>query len=224
MAPELIAQGIGSAVGLVQTIINSGKEKRANREQERLFKQRKAFQTPSEVFDILNLTTSNAAQGYSDDTMQFLTGQAGSGLAGSLATAERLGADPNQLSGLLDSYYGDIFKIGAENDLLKMKKFDSLTNALQLVAANKEAEYQSKENLLKDRMQSVASRVQAANVGQQSGLNLLTSGLANLAAGFLYDNSTPNRPGITASNIPATVPERRKLDLSIGNQRGNYTI
>lgn len=223
-AAEVAAQGVGAIIGLAQTFMNNAKEKRANRELKNLFSKRKAFETPEEIFDMLNLSQFNAAQGFSDETMSYLTGQAGAGLVGGLGTASRLGADPNQLAGLIDNYYQDIFKVGAENELTKMKKFDSFTNALGLVAQNAEAEWQSQDNLIKDQMQAVASRVGAANQGQQSGLNLTLSSLAALATNNLYGGKTPNRTAITASTTPATVPARSPLDFTIGNQRGNFTI
>lgn len=222
MPLPLVAAGIGAAVGGIQALIEGGEAKEANRDLQRLFSQRKAYKTPAEIFDILNLTESNAAHGYSDETLNYLTGQAGAGLSGTLGTAERLGADPNQLSGILDSYYGDIFKIGAENDLVKMKKFDSLTNAIGLVAQNKEAEYQSRENLIKDQMQAAAARLSKAEQGVNSGLNFGIQALTNLASGGLYNTSKPNSPEIIASNIPATVPLRRAVDLTIGNQVGGF--
>lgn len=190
-ALDLAVPGLGAVAGVVQSLIEGGKAKKANRELDSLFKQRKKYQTPKEVFDILNLTTSNAAQGFSDETNAYLTGQAGAGLSGALGTAGRLGADPNQLSSLLDSYYGDIFRIGNENELVKMKKFDSLTNAINLVGENKSAEWQSEDNLLKDRMQAVASRVGKAEIGLNSGLNLAFQSLVNFGSMGLYDSKTP---------------------------------
>ena len=224
MPLPLIAAGVGAVTGGIQALVNAGKEKRANRELKRLFSQRKSFETPEEIFEILNMQQFNAAQGFSDQTTDYLTGQAGAGLASGLGTATRLGADPNQLSGIIDNYYQDIFKVGAESELVKMKKFDSLTSALKLVSENKEAEWQSQDNLIKDQMQAVAGRVQAANQGQQSGLNLALSSLSALATNNLYKTPTQNTSQIVASNNPATIPAGRVPDLSIGNQRGNYTI
>lgn len=225
MPAPLIAAGIGAAVGGIQALVNAGKEKRANRELKKLFSQREAYQTPEQIFDILNLSQFNAAQGFSDQTTSFLEGQAGAGLSAGLGTASRLGADPNQLGGIIDNYYQDIFKIGAESDLVKMKKFDSLTSALNLVAENKAAEQVSEDNLIKDQMQAVASRVQAASVGQQSGLNLALNSITSLAGMDLYGGKkAPNRSNIVASNTASTVPATRPLDLSLGNQRGNFTI
>lgn len=219
-----VAAGIGLAVGGIQALVNAGKEKRANKELKKLFSQRSQFQTPEEIFEILNLNQFNAQTGFSDETTSYLTGQAGAGLAAGLGTAQRLGGDPNATAGLVDNYYQDIFKIGAESDLVKMKKFDSITNALNLVAENKAAEWASEDNLIKDQMQSVASRVGAANVGQQSGLNLALSSIGALATNNLYGTKTSNRSNILASNTAATVPAMTVPDLTIGNRRGNYTI
>lgn len=214
MAAELIAEGAGVLIGGIQALIESGKAKRANADLQKLFKQRKAYSTPKEVFDILNLTEFNAQQGFSDQTTEYLTGQAESGLAAGLGTAKLLGADPNQLGGILNQYYGDIFKIGAESDLVKMKKFDSFTNALQLVAQNKDAEFQSADNLIKDQMQAAAARLGSAERGISSGLNFAIQSGVNLASSGLYDtNSTnpkttykSNREELLATNTPTTAP------------------
>jgi hypothetical protein len=40
----------------------------------------------------------------------------------------------------------------------------------------------------------------------------------------LYNNQRKNGGGVTASNIPATIPLGRNPDLRIGNQRGNFAI
>lgn len=209
---DFLVPGLGAVAGIAQSIIEGGKAKKANRELDSLFKKRTKYQTPKEIFDILNLTTSNAAQGFSDETNAYLTGQAGAGLSSGLGAASRLGADPNQLSGLLDNYFQNIFKIGNENELVKMKKFDSLTNAINLVSQHKDAEWQSQENLIKDQMQSVAARVGNAQIGVNSGINLAFQGLSSLASAGLYDEDipktkyTPNRAALLATNTPATVP------------------
>lgn len=178
---------------MVQSIIGINQEHKANKKLQSFFRQRKAFSTPSEIFDMLNLSQLNASQGFSDQTLQYLTGQAGSGMAKTLGVAERLGADPNDLSSVLDSYFQDIFKIGSENDLLKMQKFDRFSNALQVVASNKEAEWQSRENILKDQMQAEAQKVAAAQANVQSGLNLTLAGLSSLGSSDLYGDTKGKR-------------------------------
>lgn len=230
MAAELIAGGIGAAIGGIQAIIGAGQANRANEDLKKLFSQRKAFKTPAEIFEILNMQQFNAAEGFSDDTTSYLTGQAGAGLAAGLGTASRLGADPNNLSGIIDSYYADIFKIGAESDLVKMKKFDSLTSALQLVAQNKEAEQVSADNLIKDQMQAAAARLNAGQQNIQSGLNASINSLTTLAMSDLYkdkdgkDKDKTKLVKAAVSYTPTTAPTIAPLDFSLGNQRGNYKI
>ena len=208
--------------GATQAYLAHRKTKKANEKLERLFNERKAYQTPAEVFDIANLTQSNAQQGFSDQTMNYFTGQAGGGLSGSLQVAKQLGADPNQLGGVLDKYYGDIFRIGAESDLVKMKNFDSFTNALLNRSAHTDAEWQSSENIIKDQMQRQVANIGANTTSQQSGYNLLLAGASAAASADLYgdkddtgggDGGTSNRNNILAWNKPLTVPQAPRIDL-----------
>lgn len=166
--------------GGAQSIIGAIGQGKANKQLNRLFKQRQAYQTPQEIFDIVNMTANNAQTGLGAETLDYLTGQADRGLSSSLDAATRLGADPNQLSGLLDSYFQDIFKIGNENELAKMKKFDSLISANQLLAQNKDAEWASRENILKDQMQATGAKAAAGLQNVQSGVNLGLNALTAL--------------------------------------------
>lgn len=200
---EIGAQGLGAAVGLVQAIGGLGKEKRLERKANKLFSQRKAFETPKEIFDILQMTQNDAQTGLSSETQNYLTGQADRGLASTLDAATLLGADPNQLSSTLDSYFQDIFKIGNENELAKMKKFDNLINATSLVAQNEEAEQISRDNLIKDQLQGVAADRQAATQGVQSGLNLALNGIVGLAGTDLYGR--PRKKGNPATGTPPKI-------------------
>lgn len=224
------AEIAGIAIGGIQALIDAGKAKRANRDLKRLFSQRKAFKTPSEVFDILNLSQFNAQQGFSDDTMAYLTNQAGAGLSAGLGAATRLGADPNQLSGMIDQYFSNIFRVGAESDMVKMKRFNDFSNALQLVAANEEAEQISKDNLIKDQMAAASQRLGAAQTGIQSGLNFAVNSAAILASNDIYGLNKKRRPdlppaGVDTSAYTVTEPSAtRKVDLSTGTQRGNFSI
>lgn len=189
---QIAAQATGTLLGAVQSIgglIAAGK---ANKNLKRLFSQRKAFQTPSEIFDILNMAESNASTGYSPQTLEYLTSGANAGLSSSLGTAQLLGADPNMLSNLLSTYSRDIFKIGGENELMKLKKLDGVTNALKLVADNKDAEWASRDNLIKDQMAAEAQKLQAANQNIQSGTNLALNSITSAATSGLYNKNSPS--------------------------------
>lgn len=218
----LAASGVGVLIGTAQSLINSGRAKRANRDLKRLFSQRKAFQTPQEVFDILNLTQFNASQGFSDETMSFLTNQSGAGLSAGLDAATTLGADPNQLSGMIDQYFSNLFRIGAESEQVKMKRANEFISAMQLVAGNKEAEWASRENIIKDQMAAATQRLTAAQTGIQSGMNLALNSAALGVGSTLYrDNTPPAVPpaGVDTSPYTATNPGTpRQIDVSTGER------
>lgn len=191
--------------GSAQAINNTVKSQLDNKKLERLFKQRKAFQTPSEVFDILNAAQFQAQGGYNSKTLDYLTSQADLGLATSIGTALRLGADPNVISGLDDQYLQDIMKIGSNDAMLQLQNFDKFMNAKQLVAANKEAEWASKDNLIKDQMQAISGQVEADTKNINSGINLANQAAANFASSQLYGSQSVS-PGAAARGYSTTLP------------------
>ena len=204
---------IGAVAGAVQAIGGLIGAKKNNAALDRLFKQRKKFQTPSEIYDIVNMTQNNQA-GYSPETLSYLTDQADTGLSSALGTATRLGADPNQLGSELDSYFKDIFKIGSDNELIKMKKFDSLINATQLLANNKEAEWASGENLIKDQMAAQAAKLANSQQNIQSGLNAIID-VSAAAATPDYDNGGGGAK-ITRKTVPAPISAQQSTgDLNL---------
>lgn len=190
---ELIAGIAGTVIGGGQGLIGAIGAENANSNLKSLSRQRKPYKTPKEIFDIVNLTAQNASMGYTDETMAYLTGRAGEGLASTVGTAERLGADPNQLSALLGTYYNDIFRVGAESDLVKMKKFDQFTNAINMLAQSKDAEWASADNIIKDQMQAEATKVAAGQKNIQSGLNFGIQSLVNLAGLDMYGEGKPQK-------------------------------
>lgn len=169
----------GAILGGAQTLIGLGEKIIGNAKLKKLFKQRKAYETPSEIFDILNSTEFRAQSGFDPETLGFLTNKAERGFATSIGAAERLGADPNILSGLNDEYMQDIMKIGSDNAMLQLQNFDKFLSAKQLVADNKTAEWQSKENLIKDQMQAAGMEGAAGTQDLSSGLNLALSSLTS---------------------------------------------
>lgn len=190
--------GAQTALGIVQAISGGKRAKR-------LLAQRKAYQTPEEIFKILNATESNASSGYGPETLSYLTGQVERALGGSLKTAERLGGDPNILSALLDRSIQSSFKIGAENQIENMKKFQNYISSLNLVAENNAAEQKSQQDLIKDQLQ-------AAGASQQAGLQNIGSGLNTaLATASAIDTSKL----YTQSQKTVTNPVPDPIDLYI---------
>jgi len=213
-------------VGGAQALIGGGQVKRANEEMGRLFKQRKAYQTPEEIMQIVQMQQNNAQTGFGAETTEYLTTGANRGLAAGLGTAKMLGADPNALGGILDGYFQDIFKIGGENELLKMKKFDGLIDATKLLAQHKDAEWQSEENLIKDQLQAASAKAGAGQLNLQSGINLGLNALSSFATNNLYNN-TPASSGQdmevteTIGAPPATVNIPSINTRQLGQQAGN---
>lgn len=202
---QAASQAFGQLTGVAQTIGGFISAKKANKNLANLFKKRKAFQTPSEIFDIVNAQEANQA-GFSPETLEYLTTGANSGLSSALGAATKLGADPNAISSLLNNYSRDLFRIGGENELVKMKKFDGLMNAWQLLAGNKEAEWLSKENMLKDQMAAVGDQVKAAEKNISSGINLVTNATAAAGSGNMYGGGgTPGTPGNLGLGITSPV-------------------
>jgi hypothetical protein len=180
------ASVIGAGAGLIQTVIGAIGQGKANKQLKKLFKQRTAYSTPSEIFDVLNSTQYNAQSGYDPQTLDFLTSQADRGFATQTGTALRLGADPNTISGLDDKYLQDIMRIGSDNATLQLQNFDKFLNAKTLVAENKTAEWQSREDLLKDQIQAVAGKAAAGAQNVNSGINTVVQAGSNLAASQLF--------------------------------------
>ena len=175
--------GAQSLLGLIQTF---GAKKKA----QRTFEQRKKnpYLMPSEIKEIESATAYSAQTGYDPTTLNYLTNSADRAFATNTGTALRLGADPNIISGLDDQYLQSIMNIGSNNAMLQLQKFDKFINAKQLVAANKDAEWQFQDNLLKDQAQSAASQAQAGQQNLQSGVNLGLQVATSYGASQLYNN------------------------------------
>lgn len=181
----LIGEGLGaiqSAVGVVQAI-------KAKKAQKKLLAQRKTFQTPDEIFDILNATQANAQSGFDPVTLNYLTNQTDQAFSGSIGAAERLGADANDLSAIFNEKVNSIMQIGSQNHQLNMANFSAYLGALDTVAANKAAEQKSKEDLLRDKLQAEGLNLQAATGNIAGGIN---TGLAALSASQIGNLFNPD--------------------------------
>lgn len=197
------AAAISAGLGVIQTGIGVAQAASARSKQRKLLAQRKTFQTPDEIFDILNATEANAQSGFDPVTLNYLTNQTDQAFAGSIGAAERLGADPNTLSAIFNEKVNSIMQIGSQNHQLNMANFSAYLGALDTVAANKAAEQKSKEDLLKDKLQAEGLNLQAATGNISGGIN---TGLAALSAnqiGNLYNPDgtlKPNPRGSTANS------------------------
>lgn len=172
--------GLQAAAGLVQTISASSKLKRKRA-------QRTAYQTPDEIFKILNATLNQA--GGDTITRDFQTGQLDRSFSQILGGATRLGANPNDLSAIFDQKMMAAFKIGDAFHLSNLQYYDKVNTAYNLVAENRAAEWRSREDLIKDDMQALAAEKAAGIQNLGSAFNAGIGIAAAAKTSDLYSKS-----------------------------------
>jgi len=178
---------VEAGLGVLQTGIGIAQGIGAKRRQRNLLGQRKAFQTPQEIQDILSATESNASQGYDATTLNYLNNQTDQAFSASIGAAETLGADPNTLSSIFNQKINAIMKIGADNHAQNMNNFSQYIGAINTVAENKAAEYKSQQDIVKDKLQAEGLDLQASAANISGGLNTITGTLAASEIGNLYN-------------------------------------
>lgn len=141
---------VQGALGIVQTIAADAKLKR-------LRAKRTAYKTPEEYYEIMQAAQSMAQSGFDPFTLNFLTNQTDRAFSSSVGAATRLGANPNDLSMLLDNKMQGVMKIGAENHRLNMENFSRFLSAKDVIGQNKAAEWKSQQDMIKDDMQAAAA-------------------------------------------------------------------
>ncbi len=186
----LVIGGVQAAGGIYQTISGNAAKNKA-------LAKRKPYQTPQEIIDILNATQSNAQLGFNPETLAYLTNQTDRAFTGALGTAERLGADPNDLSALFDQKMQSIMKIGAQDHAYNMENFSKYLSALDSVAANKAAEQKSQQDIIKDQLQSAAQEIQTGTANISGGINTAMGAYAAGQTGNLY------KPKVVSANKTA---------------------
>ena len=183
--PQSAVQLGTAAIGLVQTGLGFiGKGKRT-RELNALIAQRKAFETPDEIFKIEQGTEQRVANGMGAETLDYLTNQTERAFSSAVGSANLLGGDPNASASIFDQNFNNIMKIGSENHAANLENFKQYLGALNTVAENKAAEQVSKDNLVKDQIQAKAAAAAEANKNIQNGINTMVSAGSAYAAGQL---------------------------------------
>lgn len=225
-ATALDPTGISEALGVAQTAYGIIKGINTDKKIKGLLAQRKSFQTPDEIFQILNATQSNA-QG-DTQTRDFQIGQLNNQSAQQLETAALLGGDPNDLSGIFGQKMQGIIQVGQQFHASNMEAFGKYLGALNTVAENKAAEWQSQQDILKDQIQALNGQ-QANNTKNISGgLNTLLSGLSADAQMQLYKELAAKNgatiPNITPNSATGTTGFQGNLDpLLLNRNTPNFT-
>lgn len=189
-----VAAAASSVLGIG---INAAKVGKTQKKIDTALSKRKAFETPDEIFKILN-ATENKSQG---DTIarDFQMNQLDTGFADALGTAELLGADPNNLSSLFGQKVQGILQVGDQYHKTNMEAFGNYMKALNLVADNKSAEQISQDNIWKDYMQSLSLQKSDQSKSIMNSINSLIGAGSAYATKKLYMNNdktkTPSATG-----------------------------
>lgn len=168
------------AMGIIQAVSAAKKAKK-------LAARRTAYQTPDEIMKILNASLSQA--GGDTITRDFETDQIDRTFSQITGNATRLGADPNDLSALFDQKIKGLMKVGQEFHASNMESFSKILSAYNLVAENKVAEWRSKEDILKDKLQAAGAEKAAGVQNIGSGANAFISLIASSKTSDLYKKS-----------------------------------
>lgn len=178
--------GITEALGIAQGIYGAFKAGATEKKINALLEKRTAYKTPDEIFKILN-ATEQKSQG-DTITRDFELGQLDQGFANTLGTVQLLGGDPNTAASLFDRKMQGILQVGQQFHASNMEAFGKYMGALNLVSENKAAEWQSQQDILKDKLQAASGAKGDAFKNISGGINTLLSGLAANAEMGLYGN------------------------------------
>lgn len=207
---------IALALAAVQVGTGIAKNAKANKATKELLKERKPYETPDEVFKILNATQANAQSGYDAETLDYLNNQTDRAFSSAIGASELLGGDPNDLSAIFDQKMQQVMKIGAENHALNMTNFNKYLGALEMVGKSSDAEYVSEQNLIKDKLQAEAAKKAQADENIQNGLNLGLEAGSSIISNDLYgDNGSTNFDDWTG--------KKQRQGKRIGKKLGSIT-
>lgn len=206
LGAEEIAPIATSALGLVQTGIGLFEKAATRRRQNKLFRQRSTYQTPDELFDVRNALESRMG-GLDPAVLQYLTGETDRAFGSGLGVLQRGGGDPNDVSALFDQKINAIMDIGAKSHAVSMENFSKVLSATAAIGESRTAEWQSRENLLRDRLAAEGVNFQNANAGLQSGLNTIIAAGSAYAQSQLYKDKKV-KDNSTTSFLPTTANSR----------------
>lgn len=178
LAVSASMSGLQAAWGVIETI-------KAAKDEKKYAKMRTAYKMPAEFGKILN-ATMNQQGGYNPVTLNYLTNQTDQAFDQSTGALLRLGGNPNQLSASFNQKVDEIMKIGASNQEIAMRQTDKLLSAYQLIISGKDAEWQDKENKVKDLQRAAAERKKEGIQNIFNAANSFMSTQASKATGDLY--------------------------------------
>jgi hypothetical protein len=156
----------------------------ADAKMKKLLAQRKAYQTPEEIYKMLELSLSQA--GGDTITRDFQTNQLDQDFSSIAGDATRLGANPNDLSALFDKKIQGLMKVGEQFHASNMEGMSKVLSAYDIVASNKAAEQKSQQDILKDKIAAAAGEKAAGGMGLVNDANAFIGLSAAGKIGDLY--------------------------------------
>lgn len=190
MSVAAVAAAVVGVTGIVVGAVQTGK---ANKRIKAAMGQRKAYQTPDQIWQLLN-ATENKSQG-DTITRDFQTNQLDMSFADALGTAETLGAGPNQLSALFGQKVQGIMQVGEQFHRSNMESYGNYMKALAVVGENKAAEQGSQDNIWKDYMQALSKQKETGQATTNAGINNLIGGIAAYGTNQLYKDTSTGSTG-----------------------------
>lgn len=187
---------VGAVGGVIQAGYGIYKDIRDKKVQKSLLSQEIPFQTSQQVFDILNATLNNA-QG-DTATRNYETGQVNQALSNSLGVATKLGANPNDLSGLFQQSLNGIMQVGEQYHQSNTQAFSNILNAYKLVSDNKDAEYASKQNMIKDKLAAAGVNLQSDTQNISGGFNAVLAATSAKQTANLFKQKNQNTTDLSS--------------------------
>jgi hypothetical protein len=223
--PALIAAIVGAGVqagaGIFNVVSGAVTTAKANREAKVLDATRPQYNIPSNYYDNLNLATSRAQRGFSDETMGYLSNQLERGLSASNNAILRGGGNVNNIGNAYDTFAQQTRAIGFEDEKLRT------ANITQLIAQNqemaKEKSQQWAMNVWSKWADKAAAVAQMKSIGQQR-LNAGISGIASAGVNAGKILGAPSTPQVPETPQTPQMPASTTTAVSDGSTIIPYQI
>lgn len=183
---EAVQLGVGAlqtGIGIVQSL--TGKKKVNS-----LLAQQAAdpFQIPGQIQDILNVNEFNS-QG-DTVTRNYETGAMDNAFAGTIGSEQRYSTgNANDYAAAFSQKMANTFQIGEQFHKSNMEAFAGLTAALQTSADYKTAAWQSRQDLIKNRIQAAQTTANTGTANVSGGVSGILGAITAQQSADLYDKN-----------------------------------
>lgn len=212
-APMMIGAGAQAIFGAYNAIQGDKKLKMAMGEREA-----NMYETPDEINDVADLSKFLAQGGYDAITMNYLTNNIKKATSTATSTAEGMGGNVNDVSNLLDKEIESLMRVGADNAQMQFKNFGNYVDAIKDQAKHKDAEWQDRVNLIKDKMQSANEQKQAGMQSIMGGVNTAMGSIAMDKQSGMFDDLLAGFGKQPTSSLPSLAGFAGSLAGGKGNQ------